>query len=203
MGQAKQRAQEISRLKERNTAWRGLLSPDEQLILQVAERLDERLVRGRRFSEGCYHLAFFMTRYLADKGIAVTPIIGWVNDGTWKGMTSHAWIEFNQKKTDVSLGYTTHPEAQPIGALIVHDWILRQGVADYNYHQNDALAAQAGIEWMRTVPEWVEVLKFKQAQHATMIDIADAGSSAMDDYFASAPAGAQYRDLAYLVEKEK
>lgn len=199
MGEAKRRAKEIEQLKGQASAWRIGLSLEEQLILQLAERLDERLVRAKKFSEGCYHLAFFMTKHLASKGIAVTPQIGWVNDGTWQGMTSHAWIEFNGKKTDISLGYTSHPDVQPTGAVIVHDHVLRKGMAEYAYYQNEHPTAQTGIQWMRANPGLKDVLAFKENQHAQMLEIAKAGLPAIDAYLSKAPKGLQYPDLARLV----
>lgn len=147
MGDAKRRAKEIDELKKQAAVWRESLSPDEQTILQLAERLDERLIRGLKFSEGCYHLAFFMTKYLSTKGVTVTPKIGWVNDGTWQGMTSHGWIEYNGKKTDISLGCTSNPDAQPIGSMIVLDRVLRKGTADYRYFENDAPEVAAGLKY--------------------------------------------------------
>lgn len=200
MGQAKLRAKEIALLKEQAAAWLNALSSEERIIVQLAERLDERLVRGRMFSEGCYHLAFFMTKYLATKNLSVTPIVGWINDGTWQGMASHAWIEFNGKKTDVSLTSTSHPEEQPTGALIVHDRILRKGMADYSYYRDDDPNAQAGIEWMHTIPEWKSMLAFKEEQHSQMREIAKAGQSAIDSYLSMAPQGVKYADLARLVD---
>ena len=200
MGEAKRRAKEIEQLMRLASAWRDALSPEELMILQLAERLDERLVRAKKFSEGCYHLAFFMTKYLASKGVTVAPQIGWVNDGTWQGMTSHAWIEFNGKMTDVSLGYTSHPEAQPTGAVIAHDHVLRKGMAEYTYYNNDHPEVHAGIQYMRSNPDLVAILAFKENQHAHMVEIAKAGLSAIDSYLSKAPNGLQYADLARLVD---
>lgn len=198
MGESKRRAGEIARLKAEVNAWRVGLSEEERLIAHVAERLEERLVRARRFSEGCYHLAFFMTSYLSRQGLQVKPIIGWVNDGTWQGMTSHAWIEFDGKKTDISLVCTSHPDAQPTGALIIHDRIMRPGMADYSYYQNDDGAVQSALDWMRGVPEFMSALRYKEAEHAEMVAIAAEGR--MDSYLANAPHGTKFADLARLIE---
>ena len=198
MGESKRRSGEIAQLKAEANAWRVGLSDEARLIAHVAERLDERLVRARRFSEGCYHLAFFMTRYLSLHGVQVRPIIGWVNDGTWQGMTSHAWIEFEGKKTDASLGYTSHPDAQPTGALIIHDRVMRTGMVDYNYYKNDDCAVQVGLDWMQGVPEFRSVLRHKEAEHAEMMVI--ASEDRIDTYLSKAPHGTTFADLARLVE---
>ena len=110
MGEAKRRRKEIEALMEKEQLWRKSLTVEEQVIAELATRLDEKLVRGMKFHQGCYHLAFFMAKYLESKGIRVDPIIGWVNDGQWDGVASHAWIEFLGKKTDVSLSYTLNPK---------------------------------------------------------------------------------------------
>lgn len=198
MGEAKRRAGEIARLKHDELIWRSTLSEEARLIVQVAERLDERLVRARWFSEGCYHLAFFMTRYLSLRGVQVTPIIGWVNDGTWPGVTSHAWIEFEGKKTDVSLGCTSYPDVQPTGALIVHDRILRAGTANYTYYKNEDCAVQDALDWLRGVPKFKSVLCHKEAEHAEMMGI--AAGDRLDSYLAKAPPGSTFADIARLID---
>jgi len=177
MGEAKRRQKEIAQLKEREKVWRESLSEEEQIILLLAERLDQRLVGERRFSEGCYHLAFFMTQYLANKGIIVTPVVGWINDGTWKGVTSHAWIEYLDKKTDSSLTYTTHPKDQPTGALLVQDYVLRKGKASYTYYKNDDPIVAESIEWMRSVPELESVFSHKVDEHKIMLNIASSNDA--------------------------
>lgn len=199
MGEAKRRMKEIEQLKEQSSTWRAALSPDELMILQLAERLDERLVRAKKFSEGCYYLAFFMTKYLASKDVTVIPQIGWINDGTWRGMTSHAWIEFNGKKTDVSLGCTSHPEAQPTGAVIAHDHILRKGMVEYSHYKNDPPEVQAGLQYMRSIPDLKAILAFKEIQHAQMLETAKAGIPEIDKYLSQAPSGLQYSDIARIV----
>jgi len=200
MGEAKRRGKEIDEMKKQAAMWRESLSLDERTILQLAERLDERLIRGLKFSEGCYHLAFFMTKYLANHGITVTPTIGWVNDGTWQGMTSHGWIEYKGKKTDISLGCTSNPDAQPIGSMIVLDRVLRKGTADYTYYENDAPKVAVGLKYMRSNPDLDDVLAHKEAEHATMIEIAGGGPKAIDDYLFRAPQGLKYDDLVRIVD---
>lgn len=198
MGQAKRRTVEIEFLKNQDVIWRAGLSADELVIAKVAERLDERLVRGRQFTEGCYHLAFFMTHYLSLRGIAVTPVIGWVNDGEWEGMASHAWIEYKNKKTDGSLCRTSRPDAVPTGGLVIHDHILRTGRASYTYHKNDDAAVASALAWMETVPEWASVQAHKLEQHRQMRSIADEGR--LDHYLSQAPAGLKYADIAALID---
>lgn len=198
MGEAKRRTKEIAQLKQQEEVWRASLTKEEREILDLAERLEVRLVRGRRFSEGCYHIAFFMTQYLFLKGIEVTPIIGWINDGTWQGMTSHGWIEYNGRKTDASLTCTSHPEAQPTGALIVHDYVLRKGNASYSYYKNDAPAALEGLAWMRSVHDFRSVLAHKEREHKTMLEIA-LSNRRIEEYLANAPPGGRFDEISRLI----
>jgi len=199
MGEAKRRAKEIAQLKEQQAAWRNSLTNEESAILDLAERLDERLVRGRCFSEGCYHLAFFMTQFLFLRGVQVTPVIGWVNDGTWQGVTSHAWIEYKGRKTDASLTCTTHPEAQPTGALVVHDYVLRKGKASYNYYKNNDPVALEGLEWTRNVSDIKDMFAHKESEHAVMLEIASS-SSRIEEYLSNAPSGGRFDEIRSLVE---
>lgn len=201
MGEAKRRSAEISKLKEAEKSWRESLSDQESEILLLAKRLDERLVRGRQFSEGCYHLAFFMTHYLSNKNIEVTPIIGWVNDGAWEGLASHAWIEFEGKKIDASLTYTSHGEAQPTGNLIVLDHVLRKGAANYTYYKNDDPAVKDKLDWMKSIPEFKDVFSHKETEHQEMMAIAN--DNKIKEYLSLAPQGGRYKDIADLIEQER
>jgi hypothetical protein len=197
VGDAKRRAKEIATLKGRIDAWRVSLSAAEHVIAKTAERLDERLVRGRHFTEGCYHLAFFMTQYLALQGIRVKPVIGWINDGLWDGATSHAWIEFDGKITDASLTLTTHPETAPTGALIIQGFVVRSGQASYTYFQNDDPNAGRMRKWVASRPEWSEIQTHKEAQHQQMLKIVQDGL--ITDYLAAAPTGGKYAEIASLI----
>lgn len=200
MGEAKRRAAEIARTKEQDTMWlewRAGLDSEEQQILQLAERLDERLVRGKRYCGGCYHLAFFMTRYLGLRGVRVTPVIGWVTDGRWPGVSSHAWIEFEGRKTDASLTYTEFPDKTPTGALLVADHVVRPGATDYRYFKNEAREVKSALEWMRAQPELASTVRFKEAEHRMMAEIVQHGR--IDTHLSKAPPGMRYADLATLV----
>lgn len=197
MGEAKRREREIAKIKAEANAWTDNFSDDQKLIAEIAIRLDERLVRGRHFSGGCYHLAFFMALHLSKQGIEVQPVIGWVNDGLWSGMTSHAWIEFNGRKTDASLTYCEHNDAVPTGGLLIHDRVVRAGEASYSYYQHDDAAAQAGLDWMREQNEYKMILQKKMSEHEHMRSI--ASNRTFEEYLASAPRGGRYSDLAALI----
>lgn len=198
MGDAKRRAKEIAAQKGRVDAWRAGLSPTEQVIARTAELLDERLVRGRDFTGGCYHLAFFMTHHLALQGIEVKPVIGWINDGLWEGVASHAWIEYEDKITDASLTRSENPDAVPTGALIVQGYPLRLGHATYRYLQNHDPEADRRRQWIGSRPDLADVFKYKEAQHQVMLKIAQERT--FSEYLARAPAGGRYADIAALLK---
>jgi len=198
MGEAKRRAHEIEAMKAEDVRWRVSLTDEERAILQLAERLDSRLVRGKEFSEGCYHLAFFMTRYLQLQGIEVIPVIGWINDGQWDGVASHAWIEYQGKKTDASLTYTSEPSSQPTGGLIVLDREIRKGEVSYTYYSNEDSIAQAKLENLRAREDLRRLVQFKDEQHQIMLKI--AANNAIDQYLANSPPGGRFADLASLVK---
>lgn len=202
MGEAKRRAAAIARQIQETTAWRAGLNEDEQAIVQLAERLEERLVRGLGFTEGCYHLAFFMTRYLAHQGISVTPIIGWVNDGTWDGVASHAWIEYNGLKTDVSMTKTSRPDAQPPGHMIILDRVVKKGRASYTYYTNDSRYALHETAKQRADVQMGAMQGQLDARHKQMMHIAEPGQlQRIDAYLNNAPAGLTYPELKRLVEQ--
>lgn len=198
MGDAKRRVREIAELKARLDIWKASLSPDALTIFDLAMRLDERLVRRRGFTQGCYHLAFFMSHHLRHKGIEVNPVVGWVNDGLWDGITSHAWIEYEGKITDVSLTATSNPDACPVGALLVHDYAVRPGVANYTYFRDEDPEVARRCNWLSAHPQLSEVHAEKLVEHKKIQRIAIEKKFA--EYLAKAPVGGRYQDILALIQ---
>jgi hypothetical protein len=197
MGEAKRRKAEIDALRRASTEWREGLTPSEVIIADVAERLHQRLVIERGFVGGCYHLAFFLRIYLRRQhGIDVTPIVGYVNDGTGPIMASHAWVEFNGKKTDLSLSRTEHAAFQPTGAFIVLDHVVRKGETIHTYHlERSAEVLIAEAELAKTGERARRAVEQKDAEHALMLSrVADDAS--IERYLAAAPANLNYEALA-------
>jgi hypothetical protein len=134
MGEAKRRRAEIEALKEERRKWDQSLSPETRALSHLAIRVYEEIVIGLRMTMGCYHLSFFMQEYARRQyGIATKVVVGWINDGEWEGAASHAWLEYNCKKIDVTLIATSNPESQPAGDLIVLDHIEIKGMTQYSY----------------------------------------------------------------------
>jgi hypothetical protein len=113
-------------------------------------------------------------------------------------VTSHAWIEFNGRITDASLTFTSNPEAQPTGSLIVLDHVLRKGAVSYSYYKEGEPVVLKSLEWMRTVPEFKTILNHKLHEHQTMLGI--ALSKCVDEYLAKAPPGTRYADIVREIE---
>lgn len=199
MGEARRRSGEIKQLKERVHKWRESLTVDEKEIALIAERLFQRFVAPRGYFAGCYHLAFFLTQFLENKGILVNPVVGWVNDGTWDGVTSHAWIEFNGKKTDISLAFTEHPHAQPSGSVIILDFEVMKGVASYSYYPDQHPVPQEALARLRTRQDLDLIRDKKDAEHQRMLAIATTRT--MMKHLDSAPRGLRYEDLARAIHQ--
>ncbi|MDB0527204.1 hypothetical protein LBW56_10930 [Ralstonia solanacearum] len=202
MGEVKRRAEEIAVLKRAQNAWPAGLSSDERAIADTALRLHERLVVAKNFVGGCYHLAFFLRRFLhREHGVEVVPRVGYVNDGTGDIMTSHAWIEFQGKKTDISLTRTEYPEMQLPGELLVLDQVLCKGVASYTYHLEMTMEAEAqerSLVASGYLPLMMRVqIAQKRKEHADMVE-RSSDDTKIDAYLAVAPAGLNYESLVRM-----
>lgn len=197
MGEAKRRKAEIDAIKRASVEWREGLTPTEGIVADVAERLHQRLVVERGFVGGCYHLAFFLRIYLKRQhGIDVKPVVGYVNDGTGPIMASHAWIEYNGKKTDLSLSRTEHGDHQPTGAFILLDHVVRRGEAIYTYHrERSAEALKAEREFSETDEDTKRIVAHKEAEHALMLSRA-SDDALIERYLASAPPHLNYDAMA-------
>ena len=85
----------------------------------------------------------------------------------------------------------------PSGALIVQNFVVRPGRANYTYYKNDDTVVSMGLDWIRTQPEWAGTLAYKEAQHLQMMTIVKEGR--IDEYLSAAPAGSQYADIAAMI----
>ena len=100
----------------------------------------ERFIVAMHATGMCYRMTFFLSTYLRrEHSITAPVVVGYVHDGTGDVMTSHAWIEFDGKKTDISLTMTDEPSVQLQGQLIVLDQVLKAGHAyTYDRAQDEA-----------------------------------------------------------------
>jgi len=147
----------------------------------------------------CYRLAFFLSTYLSrEHAILAAPIVGYVHDGTGDVMASHAWIEFNGKKTDIGLTITENPSVQLEGELLILDHVFKPGHR-YTYHRQQS---EAAIEAVNRVAAssllMAAAMANKDAEHILMADIA-MDPVRIASFLNGAPDGYDYNALARLI----
>jgi hypothetical protein len=196
MGEAARRKAAIEALKTRNVLWLASLSPVEQLIANAAQRAYDGIVVGLGMTEGCYHLAFFLREYVRlQHSIELDVIVGWVNDGQWDGATSHAWLEYEGKKIDISLHRTSHPDAQPPGDLVVLDHAIRKGAVTYQYWVVLPERARFALKQMEEdSPELSALIRKKADEHQRMVEFSKSPNGAAE-YLSQAPSEGSYAAL--------
>lgn len=203
MGQAKIRKNEIDALKTANQTW--LLSLDDEAkktIADLALRAHANIVVKLNMTGACYLLTMFLAQYLSkEKGIEVTPVVGYVNDGTGDIMTSHAWIEYDGVKTDISLTKTEFEHAQLTGDLLIHDYSWTKGKANYTYHYKQNPAGLAAIKNLLAKDDEMKVIiEHKEQEHQFMQSVIKT-KSGIDEFLASAPPNRNYQALASYINK--
>lgn len=200
MGQAARRKAEIADLKSRNHEWFASLSPEGKIVAEVAQRTYDKVVCELKMTEACYNLAFFLFEYLHRKhAIKVKIIVGWANDGKWDGATSHAWLEYEGKRIDISLAKTSHPEEQPPGDLIILDHVVKRGVVSYQYWQTLPEKAATALEEMRaTSAELSSVIARKEQEHQKMQELS-MSPDGVEQFYRNAPRNMNYDALARII----
>lgn len=200
MGEAARRKAEIAALKTRNTEWLNSLPPDDRTIATVSQATYDRVVVGLSMTEACYNLAFFLQEYLRNKhSIQTKVVVGWVNDGTWDGAASHAWLEYQGKRTDISLYKTSHPDIQPPGDLMILDHAVMHGARVYTYWRELPAAAEREFLQMSTnSPEVAAVIAHKNSEHARILALSKLPNGAAQ-YFLDAPPQCTYEFLTHVV----
>lgn len=196
MGEAKRRKREIDLLKNRQRDWLAGLEGEEKTVAEVTINAVEKVVISRGMTGGCYLLAFFLREYLKrEKGIDVEMVVGWVTEDSWEGGISHAWIEHQGKRTDISLWRTEHPDVQLPGAVIIQDFDYKHGVTVYAYHRELPESARVYLDMVSKSAEVGEAYRHKDAEHLKIKTLAekDGGSA---EYFSMAPSGMKYEELA-------
>lgn len=200
MGEAKRRKAEIQALQSAHQEWLAGLLPTERTGADVALQAYERIVQRKSLVGGCYLLAFFLHEYLhSQRQIQTELVVGWVNDGTWPGMASHAWIELGGKKIDISLVRTEHPDAQVPGDLIILDRIIRPGKARYTYYRERSVEALAHLQQaIRDGYLTAEATERKDKEHSHVLAMSRSPAS-VRQFLDSAPADRNFRALAALM----
>jgi hypothetical protein len=200
VGEAKRRRKEIEKLKGAEEKWLATLSPDESAAARISRQAYEHIVIRHQLTGGCYLLAFFLNQYLRKMHhIATNIVVGWINDGTWEGMASHAWLLLNGKKIDIALAMTEHPDAQIPGDLIILDRIVQQGKAHYSYHREESAESRAYVKSrVREGSFPSELIEQKDREHA-MVKNAAASEEGIASFLNSAPANRNYEALSHMM----
>lgn len=195
MGDAKRRKAEIEKLKNRVQAWRNDLKGDSKVVAEAAIYAFENIVIPRKMFAGCYHLAFFLREYLArEKAVGVEMIVGWITDESWEGATSHAWIEHEGKKTDISLWLTERPEIQLRGSVLINEFEFLKGLVTHVYHKDFPESAKPFLQTISENAELKSVIEQKANEHLQIKKLSEESAGA-DDYFRGAPASMKYEAL--------
>lgn len=191
MGQAKQKAAAMSK-------WLDGLSDEAKIVHFSARYLFDKFIKPRNVTGMCYHSVFFLHEYLKNKhGIITVPVIGYVNDGTDDVMISHAWLEYDGKKTDVSLAVTAHPDVSPAGELIILDQVLKGGHR-YTYHSQMTTAGLLNLQKMRATGRQA-VVDHKTEEHLIMT-ARSKNPDLIRPYLDGEPNGFVYDKIAELIE---
>ena len=177
--------------------WLATLSKEARIVASTALALNKNIIEAYPAVGGCYHSTFFMFEYFRSMfGIDVEPVVGWVNDGRDAVMIPHAWIEFENTITDISLTQTEYPEQQLRGALIVIDKIIRPGQLSYTYHK--ARTAEAMEALVLVHPD--ELAESEERQ-AFMTAISKSPKQ-IRAYLKSAPPKLSFRVLAAAAQNK-
>jgi hypothetical protein len=190
MGQAKRSTAEAQK-------WLASLSPEETQVADVAQRLLVRFIDPCEATSMCYRLTYFLHLYLTDKGIKTKPVVGYVNDGTDDVFMSHAWLEYDGKKTDLTLGRPERPELNPPGDILILDFPFRRA-GKYSYHlTKSAEAIAVETEWLKD-PRGGSLVRHKAAEHEAMQKRAKSEAE-MRVFLDLAPDGITYDRLGTII----
>lgn len=202
MAEARRRAAEIADGRAAQAAWLESLPPAHRTVGDVALRLHSNFVVLNRLVAACCPLAFFLRLYLwREHQVRTRVVVGFVCDETSPVQMSHAWLEFDGAKTDVSLTITEHPSYVPTGGLLILDRVMQRGTASYTYHLTEspesieAYAADAkrhaGVR---------EVRAMKEVEHAQML-VRASDDAAMSAWLSGAPSRIGYEAMAVAVQR--
>ena len=190
MGEAKRRKLELEN-------WRSQLSSPERTIYDVCMRAYKNIVVANHMTGGCYHVSFFLAEYLRQKhNIVVKLIVGYINDQSDDVMIPHAWIEYEDKKIDLTLVLT---DTQPKGPLLILDREVARGDISYTYHLEMSEAGKAVEQHLLRDERVRSIIEAKSAEHRRMIDAARSFASRIG-YLAAAPNGMDYNAFSAMLD---
>lgn len=140
-------------------------------------------------------MTMFLNRYLREEyGITTEAVIGYCNDSTDDVFFSHAWLELDVLKTDLTLNVVEHPHVVPNGAALVLDRVLREGAVRHSYHREPTEVGMAHNRVVTRDPELKAMLLHKDMKHRQMLACV-TDPEAMAAFMDGAPTGLRYVDL--------
>lgn len=180
-------------------AWIAALSPDENTAREAAESLLDNFVRPAKATGMCYRMTYFLHLYLAELGIPSTPVVGWVTDGRDDLAISHAWLDVDGRKIDVTLVHADPGINSIAGKALILDRPVGAG-ADYAYFlAKEGRHVDADRAAAETSAEISQLLAYKEQQHAEMTRRA-CDASEMRSFLDAAPDGIDYERLKAIIE---
>jgi hypothetical protein len=114
--------------------WAAGLTSRERTVLRVSERL--RFVLGD-WAGACYWVTFFLKYNLEVRHqIVGTAVLGFINGGTGNVFAGHAWLETDDRMTDIALCRPLNPHRNPAGPVTILGRVLVPGWP-YTYHRSN------------------------------------------------------------------
>lgn len=164
---------EAKRKRAVREKWFAELDEDERTVVLVAERLHQVFP----LEGACYHLSLFLRYYLEKRyGIIVAAVIGFVNDGTDELYSSHAWVLFRDKITDLALSRPLNAEIQKPGPLIIHGREVKPGWRGWTYHEKRPPEGNRAIKDLLSDPGVAPAIRELEKRHLHMMATAKSSS---------------------------
>jgi hypothetical protein len=182
---------------DQRQTWISSLSDEENYALAAAENLLRRFLIPSGATGMCYRMTFLLHLYLAENGVASTPLVGWVTDGRDAVSISHAWLIVNGKKIDLTLGRVGH-ESMLVGEVIILDHVVSPGALHRYFLDKEDIHFEAD-EILASHPTSKMLLEHKNLEHIEMRDRA-ADPREMRAFLDGAPDGWTYDRLKAVIE---
>jgi hypothetical protein len=112
------------------------MTNEERTIADLVLIVNEYITLRYKIAHGCYHNAIFIREYLYKNfNIHVDIVVGWASSTEIGHLLSHAWIEYNGKKTDPILWGACGAIGDFSGNFLIHDLIYQRGAFDFVYQK--------------------------------------------------------------------
>jgi len=184
----------------KQNGWLLSLDRKENYVVQAAINLWEKFVRTKGMTGGCYYLALFLRKFLKNEhGIQVEVVVGWVVQKGSKSATSHAWIEYQGKITDISLGSTEGVFCTLPAEIIIHGFDYCPGIGTYGYYRK-LPKRFLDIRYAATVDLETSLNNRENDRLNTFFKDLSINPEQEEDYFSVIPVEYQYELLAALLK---